>query len=147
MVNRVYNSAAASFLSGDIDLVAGTPMVMLMTNTYSPNVDDDVLKIQITGGGNEVAASATYTGGGQELLSPAVTTDDTDDEGVFDALDNTWPSSTITASGAVIYMSGAGESTNYLVGYIDFANEQSSTAGDFTITWNAGGILNLSGGG
>jgi len=89
---------------------------------------------------NEVSGTG-YTAGGEQLASQATTIDTTDDEGVFDADDVTWSSSTVTARYAVLYDST--HASNLLIAQFDFGSDQESSSGDFTIQWNAEGILNL----
>jgi len=61
----------------------------------------------------------------------------------LDAADTTWASSTITARYAVVYASTGTASTSPLIGYVDFGSDQSSTNGNFTITWDATGIVRV----
>jgi len=62
----------------------------------------------------------------------------------LDADDTTWSSSTITARYAVIYdASPATNATRPLIGYVDFGSDQSSSNGNFTITWDATGIVRI----
>lgn len=140
MANVIYNSFKRDIMNGSIDLDTDTIKAMLVTSTYSPNVDTHTKRSDIT---NEVSGSG-YTAGGATLASAAVTVDNTDDEGVFDATDTAWAASTITARGAVLYKSrGGASSADELIAYIDFSTDQISTAGTFTIQWAAEGILNL----
>lgn len=140
MANAVFNSFKRDVMNGAIDLDTDTLKVMLVTSAYSPNIDTHTKRSDIT---NEVVG-AGYVAGGATLANPTVTADNTDDEGVFDADDVTWTSSTITARGAVIYKSrGGAASADELVGYVDFGSDYTSTGGNFTITWAAEGILNL----
>ncbi len=93
---------------------------------------------------SEYEVSGTgYTAGGAALANKTVTQDNTDNEGVFDADDVTWSTSTITARGAVLYKDGGSAATRYLICYIDFGADKSSEAADFTLQWNAEGILNI----
>jgi hypothetical protein len=127
-------------MNGSIDLDTDTVKVMLVTSTYSPNIDSHTKRSDIT---NEVSGTG-YTAGGATLASPTVTVDNTDDEGVFDAADTSWSSSTITARGAVLYKSrGGASSADELICYVDFGSDITSTASTFQITWNAEGIINL----
>ena len=126
-------------MNGSIDLDTDTIKVALVTSSYTPNQDthdnfDDVTN-EVTGTG--------YTAGGASLANKAVTADTTDNEGVFDADDVTWSSSTITARGAVVYKSTGTASTSPLICYLDFGSDQTSSSGNFTITWNSEGIVNL----
>lgn len=140
MASVVYNSFKRDIMNGSIDLDTDTVKVMLVTSTYSPNIDSHTKRSDIT---NEVSGTG-YTAGGATLASPTVTVDNTDDEGVFDAADTSWSSSTITARGAVLYKSrGGASSADELICYVDFGSDITSTASTFQITWNAEGIINL----
>lgn len=141
MASVIYNSFKRDLMNGAIDLDTDTIKVMLVTSSYTPDQDDHDKRDDVT---NEVANGNGYTTGGAELANKAVTADTTDNEGVFDADDLTWADSTITARGAVLYKSrGGASSADELICYIDFGSDQISSAGNFTITWNAEGILNL----
>ena len=138
MASVVYNSYKLDALDANIDLSADTIKIALVTSTYTPDIDTHAFFDDIT---NEVVGTG-YTAGGETL---AVTTsqDNTDDEGVFDATDVTWATSTITARGAVIYKSTGVAATSPLICYIDFGADKTSSNGDYTISFNAEGILNL----
>lgn len=126
-------------MNGNLDLDTNDIYVMLVTSSYTPNIDTHEFKSSVD---NEVSGTG-YTAGGAALTSKAVTADTTDDEGVFDAADLTWPTSTITARGAVIYKSTGASTTDILLCYIDFAEDKVSSGGNFTLQWAAEGILNL----
>jgi hypothetical protein len=125
-------------MSGGIDLDTDTLKIALVTSSYTPDQDahdnfDDVTN-EVTGTG--------YTSGGA-TLTPSVSVDNTDNEGVFDAADVSWTTSTITARGAVIYKSTGTASTSKLICYLDFGSDKSTSNGTFAITFAAEGILNL----
>lgn len=139
MADILPNSFFKHIMNGGIDLDTDTIKVMLLTNSHSNNIDtqeyiDDVSANEVSGTG--------YSAGGQALANKAVTQDNTDDEGVFDADDLTWSSSSITARYAVVYKDTGTPSTSPIVCIIDFGADKTSDNGDFTIQWNAEGILN-----
>ena len=139
MADIIFNSFKRDIMNGGIDLDTDTIKVALVTSAYTPDQDahdnfDDVT--------NEVSGTG-YTAGGATLGTVTVTADNTDNEGVFDAADVTWSTSTITARGAVIYKSTGVGSTSKLICYLDFTTDKSSSSGDFTIQWGSEGILNL----
>ena len=139
MANMIYNSFKRDIMNGSIDLDTDTIKCMLVTSSYTP-VDTHDKRDDVT---NEVSGTG-YTAGGATLSNKAVTVDNTDDEGVFDADDVSWASSTITARGAVLYKSrGGASSADELIAYIDFGADISSTGAAFTIAWAAEGIINL----
>jgi len=139
MADVIYNAFKKNIMNGSIDLDTDTIKVMLTTSTYEPSQDNDTYMNQVT---NEVTGTG-YTAGGATLANEAVTQDNTDNEGVFDADDVTWSTSTITARYAVIYKSSGASTTSPLICCIDFGADKSSSGGNFTIQWNAEGILNL----
>lgn len=137
MADLIYTSFKMDIMNGNIDLDTDTIKVMLVTSSYTPsaahNRRDDITN-EVTGTG--------YTAGGATLASKTVTNVST--AGVFDASDVVWTTSTITARGAVLYKSrGGASSADELICYLDFVSDKISTAGSFTIAWNASGILNL----
>lgn len=140
MASGIYNAYKVQLLKGaNIDHESDTIKVALVTSSYTPDFDAHDFFDDVT---NEVSGTG-YTAGGATLASKTVTQDNTDNEGVFDAADVTWSSSTITARGAVLYKSTGTASTSPLIAYIDFGSDQSSSSGNFVITWNAEGIVNI----
>lgn len=126
-------------MDGTLDLDTDTIYCMLVTSSYSPDIDTHTRRTDVT---NEVSGSG-YAAGGAEITNKQVTQDNTDDEGVWDStVDLTWGSSTITARAAVLYKSTGGASNDNLICYVDFGEDKSSSNGDFTIQWNSEGILN-----
>lgn len=140
MADVIYNSFKSKIMDGSIDLDTDTIKVALVTSTYTPSQDDHEDYADIT---NEMTGTG-YTAGGAALASKAVTTDDTDNEGVFDAADLTWSNSTITdARGAIVYKEGVSAAVSWFICYLDLGADYSSVAGDFSLVWNAEGIVNL----
>ena len=144
MASLVYNNFKYRQL-GDtsvtpVNLKTDTIKLALLTSSYTPDQDahdffDDV-------SANEVSASGSYSAGGV-TLTVTTSQDNTDNEGVFDAVDVSFTSATITARYAVIYKSTGTSSTSPLICLIDFGSDQSSSTGTFSITFASEGILNL----
>ena len=141
MPSKLYGNFLAKALNKEVDWDTDTIKVALLTSSYTPNQDthdyyDDVV-------GNEVSGTG-YTTGGATLGSKTVTYDGTNNVIILDAADTTWSSSTITARYAVVYDdSGATNAAKALIGYVDFGSDQSSTNGNFTITWDSTGIVRI----
>lgn len=134
-----YGQALSKALAKQIDFASDTIKVMLCTSTYTPNQDTHVYKdVSVT---NEVTGTG-YTAGGTALASKTMTYDNTTNKTTLDAADVTWASSTITARYAVIY-DDTPASNKPLLGYVDFGADQSSSNGNFTITWDAVGIFTI----
>ena len=145
MANFLYNNYKALALSGTIDLSTDTIKVLLVTNSYTAARDNTAKQDHtITGdiGATEVVGT-NYTAGGTALAGRSITINESQNESRFSASNVSWASSTITASGAIVYADGGSEATNYLIAYIDFGQDTSSSNGTFQIVWNAEGIVNL----
>ena len=122
-------------LAGSI--LSQTIKVALCTSTYTPNQNThdyfDDIDNEVTGTG--------YTAGGATLGSKTCTCATT--VTTFDAADTSWAASTITARYAIIYYASGTASTSLLIGYLDFGEDKSSSAGTFQITWHASGIFTV----
>ena len=144
MADVIYNSFKKKIMDGSIDLDTDTIKVVLVTSSYTPNIDTHTQYSHIT---NQVTGTG-YTAGGATLANKSVAVDTTNDRAKFDADDTTWTSASITARGAIIYKyiddGGSPDDTSPLICYKDFGADITSTNGDFTIQWSADGILYLS---
>jgi hypothetical protein len=137
MANAIYNSFKRDLMLGDIDLAEDTIRLMLVTSSYTPNIDTQTNRSQITG---EVVGTG-YTSGGANLANKSVTISQSTDEAVFDANNVTFSNATITAMGAVIYKSTGSPDTDNLICYLDFGQNVTSTGGDFVVAFSNDGIL------
>ena len=141
MASKLYGNFVVKAFNKEIDWDSDTIKVALLTNAYTPNQDghdyfDDVVTHQVTGTG--------YTSGGNTLANKTNTYDSATNVIKLDADDTTWASSTITARYAVIYdATPATDATRPLIGYVDFGSDQSSSNGNFTITWDSTGIVRV----
>ena len=142
MASKLYGQFLQKALNKEVDFDSDTIKVALLTSSYSPNQDthdyfDDVNTYEVSG-------ATGYTAGGITLSSKTSTYDSANNVIILDAADVTWSSSTITARYAVVYDdSPATNGTKPLIGYVDFGSDQSSTNGNFTITWDATGIVRI----
>ena len=141
MASKMYGNFLVKALNKEVDWDSDTIKIALVGSSYTPNQDshdywDDVVANEVSGTG--------YTAGGATLTSKTVTYDSGSNVIVLDAADAVWAASTITARYAVIYDdSGATNAQKVLVGYIDFGSDQSSTNGNFTVTFDATGIVRI----
>lgn len=146
MANVIYNSFKGKVMEGAInwsDNATTTIRVMLVDDTYTPNIDGEVWKSDIDLTGAEVSGTG-YTAGGALLVNRAVNVDTTADWAEADADDVTWATSTITARGAIVYKDTGVAASSPLIAYIDFGTNKVSSAGDFTIAWNVDGVFRAS---
>ena len=133
---KVFESAFNKLIDFDTDVIK----VMLCTSTYTPNQDTHQFKSSVT---NEVTGTG-YTADGATLGTPTMTYTAGTNVLMFDGVDVSWASSTITARYAVIYDSSPGtDATRPLIAYVDFGADVSSTAATFSITWDAAGIATI----
>lgn len=124
----------------ELDLDSDTIKVMLCTSSYVPNQDTHQYKSSIT---NEVTGTG-YTAGGNTLTSTVVAYTTGTNVLNFDAADTVWATSTITARYAVVYDSTPGtDATRPLICYVDFGADVISSGGNFTIAWDALGIVSV----
>lgn len=141
MASKLYGNFVVKSFNKEIDWDSDTIKVALITNAYTPDQDahdyyDDVVTNEVSGTG--------YTAGGNTLANKTNTYSSATNVIVLDADDTTWASSTITARYAVIYdATPATNATRPLIGYVDFGSDQSSSNGNFTITWDATGIVRV----
>jgi hypothetical protein len=141
MPSKLYGQFLSQALNKEIDWDTDTIKVALLTNGYTPDQDahnylDDVIASEVTGTG--------YTAGGNTLANKTNTYNSATNVIVLDADDTTWSSSTITARYAVVYdATPSTNATRPLIGYVDFGSDQSSSNGNFTITWDATGIVRI----
>jgi hypothetical protein len=161
MPSFLYTHYKKAALSGAVRLNTDKIYAMLVGSSYGPLVANGTAEISHIATGDvkayEIAAGGGYTIGGLELVNKTLVADTTDKEGVFDADDITWSNSTITASGAIIYVSGYNsgqanaeiakndafaQSRSFLIAFVDFGANQSSSNGTFRISWNSEGIIN-----
>lgn len=139
MPSKLYGNFLVKALNKEVDWDTDTIKVALCTSSYTPNQDTHDYFNDVT---NEVTGTG-YTAGGNTLASKTITYDDANNVIILDAADTTWGSSTITARYAVVYASTGTASTSPLIGYVDFGSDQSSTNGNFTITWDSTGIVRV----
>lgn len=140
MPSKLYGNFILKALNKEVDFDSDTIKVALVTSSYTPDQDahdywNDVSTNEVSGTG--------YTAGGATLASKTATYDSANNVVILDAADTTWASSTITARYAVVYDSTGTSSTSALIGYVDFGSDQSSTNGNFTITWDSTGIVRI----
>ncbi|MFC9892097.1 hypothetical protein ACFVMC_00245 [Nocardia sp. NPDC127579] len=135
---KLYGLAQKSLFNKELDWDTDAIKVMLCTVSYTPNQDTHQYKSDITA----EATGTGYTAGGALLTSCTATYNAGTNTLTLDAADVSWPNSTISARYAVLYNSTpATDATRPLIGYVDFGQDISTTAGTFSIVWDAAGII------
>lgn len=131
MASLIYNNALWEQVKGNIDFDTDTFYAMLVTSTYAPNKDTDNRRDDVT---NEVTGTGYVAGGTVATVSVAAI--DTVNDRVEITLGAvSWPTSTITARGAVYYKHrGGASSADEIVAYIDFGSNIASVGGTFSLS-------------
>jgi hypothetical protein len=131
MASLAYMKGVHAGLKADLDFDTGglTFKVMLVTSSYVEDKDHD-FRNDIT---NEVSGT-NYTAGGEPVTVSVSAIDTTNDRVEISLGGTSWPTSTITAAGAVYYVSrGGASSADELIAFNDFGGNVTSTAGTFTL--------------
>jgi len=134
------NHFKAGLLGGLYDLDTDTIKVALL-NGYSFDPDNNHGYSNFSA--NEITG-AGYTAGGITLGTLTITTNDTGNYAKWDAGDVTWTSlATATISMAAIYDTTVTTPiTSPIIAKVEIGTN--SNGGNYTISWNAGGIAQLS---
>lgn len=131
MSSLIFNSALDDEARGNIDFDTDSFALMLVTSSYSADKKLHTKRSDISG---EVATGGGYASGGV-AATVSVTKDNSTNRINISLGGGNWPTSTITARGAVYYKSRGGlDSADELVAFIDFGSDVVSTAGSFTVT-------------
>ncbi len=136
---NTYDHFTLHTLNGAVDLDSNTIKVKICSNSYTPSQTNDDYADDAT---NEVSGTG-YSAGGKTLTSASLTFSGGSHLTTFDAADLTWTTVSFTNGRyAVVYRSHGGySSADELIGYVDFGTNITMAGGDFTISWNASGLL------
>lgn len=129
MASGVFQKFVIALMKGDIDIDTDVFKVALVTSAYTPNFDTHDHMDDVT---NEVVG-AGYTAGGEATVL-TLNDDVANDRIDYAVADVSWPTSTITARGAVLYVEKGTSAQDLLVAYVDFGSDKSTIAGTFTFT-------------
>lgn len=127
-----------------VDLDADTIKMILVNATYAA-ISDATKRThefysEVDSPDGEVAASGTYSAGGYTLANKT----SAQASGIYtfdNTVDPAFTSATITASGCIIYKDTGTPATSPLIAYLDFGGSIVSTAGTFTVSFNASGLF------
>lgn len=132
MADMFYNGFFEAHGDGTIDMDSHVFKVVLLTDAYTPNAAHTGYS---SVSANEVANGNGYTTGGKTLTN--ISWAQTGGIGKFDSDDPIWTGATITARYAALYDdTAAGKDLLFM---LDFLQNKSSSAADFSITVDANG--------
>jgi len=132
---------ATQHLGDAFDFESNDIRLALLSNAYTPDFDahdawDDVSANEITGTG--------YTADGEALTSKTATFDAASDWTTYAAADVVWATATFTARYAALYNnSPAADADKKLLVLVDFGQDESPAAENFTIAWSADGVFRI----
>lgn len=132
MPSLIYNKAIDNLVRAGINFAADSFKVMLVTSAYTPNKDTHEDRADVT---NEVVGTG-YTAGGV-ATTPTITLDLSNDRVDISFSNVSWATATITARACVIYKSTGVAANDFLIAYVDFGSDVSSTAAAFAVTFSS----------
>lgn len=135
-----YGLGASHVLNAAVDWDTDTVKIMLTTSAYTPNQDTHDFRDDVT---NEITGTG-YSAGGETLAGKARTYDAGTNEVRLDANDVLWTGLDPTTAfryGVLYKARGGAASADELIAYIDFGADQDPGGLDFSIAWNAIGVL------
>lgn len=137
---KYYGKFFTALANKEVDLNSDTIKAALVTSAYTFDQDAHDYFNDIT---NEVVGTG-YSAGGATVANPSIAYDGATNTFKFDGDNVSWPGSTITARGCVIYDSSPGsDATRPLICFIDFGEDKISSAGAFDIAFAAAGIATV----
>ncbi len=141
MASVFFNNYHEELGKGNINYTSNTFKLMLMTDSYTPNIDTEAFRADVS---NE-ASGTNYTAGGQTLDSVTLTQDNTNDRAVVDFANEVFSNVTLAdVDGAIVYKDNSNSATDVLICYIDFTEgSQDVVANDFTVTPSGDGVLTI----
>ena len=137
------NTAYKKLLEGGIDLSTSgdTIKVMVLDNVHSDNIDTQEFIDDVSA--NEETSSG-YTTGGETLASKTTTTSLGTNSAEFDAADINLTGITFTnARYHCIYKDTGTPATSPILMILDIGQDESPSAAQYNIEWDAAGILRL----
>lgn len=140
-----FTNGPKHLVNGDVDWESADIRVSLHTASYTPSQDGDETWADVD---NEVSPSGTgYTAGGKALTSQTVEVDAASNETRLKGDATTeWTAASFTCRYAIIHAYNVTAANDYLLGYVDFGGDETVSAGTFTITWDADGMLKITAG-
>jgi len=143
----IYNNFKEQVMEGVFNLAAAGDVLKLTLHTgYTPDIDAHGLWADTGVSTTEYGTGNGYTAGGKTLANQDVTQDNTNDRGVLDADDITWTAlgalSPATPSHCILKDDTPAAPLDPLMAYW-VLGATATNGGDYTIQWNAAGIILL----
>ena len=145
MASAIPNNAKKEFMDGSFDLVANDIRAILVMNTTTVDTEVDAIPFISS---YSLLDEMDATGYAREILAGnAVTADDPNNRGEFDANDESFAGlsgdATRTIIGVLIYKHVTNDADSIPLFYSEFASPIPTTATQIDIPWNVEGLLQL----
>lgn len=137
--SKLYGLFLKSLVNAEINLTTHSLKAMLCSPGYTPNQDTHQYKADVT---NEISGSG-YTAGGQALTGVTIAYNGSTNTLMFDANDPVWVGSTIAGVKYAVVYDDTPTTNKPLIAYWIFDQEETSAAGNFTLTISGSGIATL----
>lgn len=139
----LYNNFKEQVMEAIFDLSSGGDTLKTTLHTaYTPNIDTHTVWADVSG--TEYGTGDGYTAGGPTLAGQDTVQDNTNDRGVFDAIDETWsdlgPLSPAIPSHSILRDDSA--ASDELIAYWELGTT-ATNGGDYTLQWGPNGIILL----
>lgn len=137
MASANFRNLPRALALGQIDFSTATFKALLVTVAPTETeLDTWVDRADVT---TEHAATGAYTTGGFAVTASVGAVDTTNNrvDVTFSATNPVFSVSTISAVGAIVYLSTGTAANDLLVSFVDFGSTVSSTNGDFSVTFSA----------
>lgn len=138
----IYNTIRKKIFDGGVNLPSDTIKVILVTTSYTPNLDTHEFLDDVNT--NELANGTGYTTGGVTLSNKATTVDTSNDQGVFDCDNPSWTfSAEKSFRYAIFYKDSGSAATSPVISIEDLGTSGNITVpvGSFTLQVHANGLL------
>ena len=136
----IYNEFKKELLAGNIDL-DGHTIVAILVAAYTPDIDADTGYASVSA---KECSGTNYTAATKALGTKAVSKDTTNDLGKFTAANVTWTALLLTSPSATpshIILYDDSHASDCLIACWELTT--ATNGGDYTIQWNASGIITL----
>lgn len=142
MASKVFNEFKRASASAEIDLGADDIRVALLMNTTTVDTEND--GIGFVGDIGTLGETAGTNYSRKALTGEVVTKDDGNDRAEFDADDVLWTAlgnGAAPLQGVLIYKHVTNDADSPVIAWIEFASEMDPGGSNFTINWDAEGVL------
>lgn len=142
MASQVYNEAKRAILAGEIDLNLDDIRVALVMTSTTIDTENDAKAFVADFTTLDEMDGANYVR--KALASEAVNKDDANDRAEFDAADVTWTAlgaGTRAMQGILVYKHVTTDADSIPIAYVEFSANINADGSNFTVQWNAEGIL------